>query len=152
MDSMVGYKNDKYQYFGTAAAKLDDAVNYIPARLSAQIMILASGIAGFDRKNARMIYKRDRYNHASPNSAHTEAVMAGALNIRLAGNAWYFGKLHEKPYIGDANREIEIEDIRRSHRILYGTAILSLIIFGAVRVAVLILLAATVYAPVYLML
>ena len=152
MDSMVGYKNDKYQYFGTAAAKLDDVVNYIPARLSAQIMILASGIAGFDSKNARMIYKRDRYNHASPNSAHTEAVMAGALNIRLAGNAWYFGKLHEKPYIGDANREIEIEDIRRSHRILYGTAVLSLIIFGAVRVAVLILLAVTVYASVYLML
>ena len=152
MDSMVGYKNDKYQYFGTAAAKLDDVVNYIPARLSAQIMILASGIAGFDSKNARMIYKRDRYNHASPNSAHTEAVMAGALNIRLAGNAWDFGKLHEKPYIGDANREIEIEDIRRSHRILYGTAVLSLIIFGAVRVAVLILLAVTVYASVYLML
>lgn len=147
MDSMVGYKNDKYQYFGTAAAKLDDVVNYIPARLSAQIMILASGLCGFDQKHARMVYRRDRYNHASPNSAHTEAVMAGALHIRLAGNAWYFGKLHEKPYIGDADREIEIEDIRRSHKILYGTAVLSLLIFGIVRMAVLVVLAMTIYAP-----
>lgn len=139
MDSMIGYKNDKYQYFGTAAAKLDDIVNFIPARISAWMMILASWILKYDGKNAKYIYKRDKRNHASPNSAHTEAVMAGALNIRLAGDAWYFGTLHKKPYIGDDNRPIEPEDIRHSHRILYGTAIASLIIFGVIRLAVQIL-------------
>lgn len=133
MDSMIGYKNDKYQYFGTAAAKLDDAVNFIPARISAWMMIFASWILKYDGKNAKYIYKRDKNNHASPNSAHTEAVMAGALNVRLAGDAWYFGVLHKKPYIGDDNRLIEPEDIRRSHRILYGTAITSLIVFGVIR-------------------
>ncbi len=133
MDSMIGYKNDKYQYFGTAAAKLDDAVNFIPARISAWMMIFASWILKYDGKNAKYIYKRDKNNHASPNSAHTEAVMAGALNVRLAGDAWYFGVLHKKPHIGDDNRLIEPEDIRRSHRILYGTAITSLIVFGVIR-------------------
>lgn len=136
MDSMIGYKNDKYQYFGTAAAKLDDVVNFIPARISACMMILASWISGYDGKNAKYIYKRDKGNHASPNAAHTEAVMAGALNIRLAGDAWYFGTLHKKPYIGDDNRPVETEDIRRSHRILYITAVGSLIVFGVIRMAV----------------
>lgn len=136
MDSMIGYKNDKYQYFGTAAAKLDDVVNFIPARISAWMMIFASWILKYDGKNAKYIYKRDKNNHASPNSAHTEAVMAGALNVRLAGDAWYFGVLHKKPYIGDDNRLIEPEDIRRSHRILYGTAITSLIVFGVIRLFV----------------
>ena len=102
MDSMVGYKNEKYLHFGRYAAKLDDIANYIPARISAWLMILASFFAGFDWKNAKKIFLRDRYNHASPNSAQTEAVMAGALDIQLAGNAFYFGKLYEKPTIGDA--------------------------------------------------
>lgn len=136
MDSMVGYKNDKYQYFGTAAARLDDVLNYIPARLSAWIMILAAYCVGMDGKNAAKIYKRDRYKHSSPNSAHTEAVMAGALRVQLAGDAWYFGKLHKKPYIGDPIRKVEIEDIPRSHRLMYATAVLSLISFGVVRLAV----------------
>ena len=127
MDSMVGYKNEKYQYFGTAAAKLDDIVNYIPARISAVIMIVAAYITGMDGKNAFRIFRRDRYNHKSPNSAQTEAVMAGALDVQLAGDAWYFGKLHKKPTIGDAIRKIEREDIRRSHTLLYMTAILALI-------------------------
>ena len=136
MDSMVGYKNEKYQYFGTAAARLDDVLNYIPARLSAWIMILASWCVGMNGKNAARIYLRDRYKHSSPNSAHTEAVMAGALEVQLAGDAWYFGKLHKKPFIGDPIRKIEIEDIPRSHKLMYATAILSVIVFGILRAAI----------------
>ena len=124
MDSMLGYKNEKYLYFGRTAAKLDDAVNYIPARISAWLMILAALLGGkdFDAKRAYRIYKRDRYNHASPNSAQTESVCAGALGIRLAGDASYFGKLVKKPYIGDACREVSPEDIRRVNRLMYLTA------------------------------
>lgn len=133
MDSMLGYKNDKYLYFGRCAAKLDDVVNYIPARVSGYLMVLATKFVGMDMKNAYKIFKRDRRNHASPNSAQTEAVMAGALNIQLAGNAYYFGKLYEKPTIGDPNRPVEIEDIPRSNQLLYATAILGLIIFVICR-------------------
>ena len=124
MDSMIGYKNEKYLYFGRTAAKLDDAVNYIPARISAWLMILAALLGGkdFDAKRAYRIYKRDRYNHASPNSAQTESVCAGALGIRLAGDASYFGKLVKKPHIGDACREVSPEDIRRVNRLMYLTA------------------------------
>lgn len=136
MDSMIGYNNDRYRYFGTVAARLDDVANYIPARLSALIMIAAAYLCGADGTQAWKIWKRDRRKHASPNSAQTESVMAGALDIRLAGNAWYFGKLHEKPYIGDPKRPVEPEDIRRSHQLMYMTAVLSVIIFGIVRWAV----------------
>ncbi|MGN1166122.1 MAG: adenosylcobinamide-phosphate synthase CbiB [Lachnospiraceae bacterium] len=136
MDSMVGYKNEKYLYFGTAAAKLDDAVNYIPARLSAWFMIGAAFLAKMDYKDAIRIYRRDRKNHKSPNAAQTEAVMAGALNVQLAGNAWYFGKLYEKPTIGDNLRPVEIDDIRRSHKLLYGTAVIGLIVFSFLKLSV----------------
>lgn len=124
MDSMIGYKNDRYLHFGRMAAKLDDIVNYLPARLSAWLMIAAAFLGGrsFDGKNAHRIYKRDRRNHASPNSAQTESVCAGALGVQLAGNASYFGKLLEKPVIGDALRPIEYEDIRRANRLMYLTA------------------------------
>jgi adenosylcobinamide-phosphate synthase len=98
-------------------------------------MILASGLAGFDMAGAFRIFKRDRYNHASPNSAQTEAVMAGALGVQLAGNAYYFGKLYKKPTIGDPIRAIEVEDIRRANRLLYATAILGMVVFLAVRIA-----------------
>lgn len=125
MDSMVGYKNERYLYFGRAAAKLDDVLNYIPARLSAWLMILVSFLLGMDWKNAVKIYRRDRYNHASPNSAHTEAVCAGALGLKLAGDAWYFGRLCKKKTIGDETRGAEPEDIRRACRLLYGTAVLA---------------------------
>lgn len=126
MDSMVGYKNEKYLYFGRAAAKLDDAVNYAPARLSAALMIAAAFLAGkdFDERRALMIYKRDRYKHASPNSAQTEAVMAGALGIRIAGDASYFGEIVKKPYIGDEVRAVEYEDIVRANKLLYLSAAL----------------------------
>ena len=137
MDSMVGYKNDKYLYFGRAAAKFDDVVNYIPARLSAILMIGAAACCGMDAANGWRIYKRDRYNHSSPNSAHTEAVTAGALHIQLAGNAFYFGKLYEKPTLGDPDRPVEYEDITRANRLLYGTAILALLVFGLVKGVVL---------------
>lgn len=137
MDSMVGYKNEKYINFGRYAAKLDDIVNYIPARISGWLMIAAAYLIGFDGKNAKKIYLRDRYNHASPNSAQTEAVMAGALNVQLAGNAYYFGKLYEKPTIGDANREIQYEDIKHANTLLYVSAFLGTIIFVFLRVAIL---------------
>jgi adenosylcobinamide-phosphate synthase len=124
MDSMVGYRNRRYEHFGTCAARLDDVMNYIPARLSALLMIAGTALCGMDAGNARRIWKRDRRKHASPNSAQTEAVMAGALRVRLAGDAQYFGEIHRKPYIGDDIRPIEAEDIRRSHRLLYLTSAL----------------------------
>lgn len=136
MDSMVGYKNDKYLYFGRVAAKLDDVVNFLPSRISALLMIAACTFTGLDRKNAFRIWKRDRFNHASPNSAQTEAVMAGALGVQLAGDAWYFGTLYKKKTMGDAQRHVEYEDIRRANRLLYGTAVLALIMFSAVRIVV----------------
>lgn len=126
MDSMIGYKNDKYLYFGRAAAKLDDAANYIPSRISAYLMILAAFLGGkdFDGKQAVKIYKRDRCKHASPNAAQMESVCAGALGLRLAGDASYFGKIVKKPYIGDALRKPEEEDIKKANRLMYLTAII----------------------------
>lgn len=125
MDSMVGYKNDRYMDFGRAAAKLDDVLNYIPARLSARLMIFSCLFLGkeYSYKEAKRIYLRDRYNHASPNSAHTESVCAGALGLELAGDASYFGKIVKKKTIGDKHRAIEAEDIKRANRLLYATAV-----------------------------
>ena len=125
MDSMIGYKNDQYFYFGKFAARLDDIVNYIPARISAYLMIIASCFLKLDYRNAWRIFKRDRYNHASPNSAQTESVCAGALDIQLAGDAYYFGKLYQKKTIGDPLRPIAYEDISLANRLLYGTAYLT---------------------------
>ena len=142
MDSMLGYKNDKYMYFGRFAARLDDVVNFIPARISAYLMIAAAFIGGrqFDGKNAYRIFKRDRFNHASPNSAQTESVCAGALRVQLAGDAVYFGMLVKKKYIGDGLREIEYEDIKRANRLMYITAFLCELLSVAVMSLVLILL------------
>lgn len=134
MDSMIGYKNEKYQYLGTAAAKLDDVVNFIPARISAMMMILSAFLCGMDGKGAFRIFKRDRYNHASPNSAQTESVMAGALGVQLAGDAWYFGVKHEKPTIGDAKRTVELLDIRRSNRLMYATTVLTALVVMGIRI------------------
>ncbi len=140
MDSMLGYKNDKYLYFGRIPARMDDIFNYIPARVTALFMIAASFLCGLDGKNAWRIYKRDRRKHASPNAAQTEAVCAGALRVRLAGDAVYFGKVYKKEFIGDALRPIQPEDIRRTGRLMYVTAFLLLIVFGAVKYALLILI------------
>lgn len=139
MDSMLGYKNDKYMYFGRFAARLDDVVNFIPARISAYLMIIAAFIGGrqFDGRNAYRIFKRDRFNHASPNSAQTESVCAGALRVQLAGDAVYFGKLVKKKYIGDGLREIEYEDIKRANRLMYITAFLCELLSVAVMSLVL---------------
>ena len=134
MDSMIGYKNEKYADIGRFAAKLDDVLNYIPSRLTALVMILSAYILGMNGKNAYRIWRRDRRNHESPNSAQTESVCAGALEIRLAGDAYYFGELHRKPYIGDDIRPIENEDIRRANRLMYLTSVIILIISSALRV------------------
>lgn len=133
MDSMVGYKNDKYMYFGTAAAIFDDVVNFIPARLSAIFMIAAAKIRGMDAKGALRIFKRDRFNHASPNSAQTESVMAGALDVQLAGPAYYFGVLHEKKTIGDDIRPIEREDIPRANDLMCMTSLVGIVLLGVVK-------------------
>ena len=139
MDSMLGYKNDKYLYFGRIPAKMDDVFNYIPARVTALFMIVAAFFCGMDGKNAWRIYRRDRRKHASPNAAQTEAVCAGALRVRLAGDAVYFGKLYKKEFIGDSLRPIEPEDIKRTGRLMYVTAVLMLIVFGAVKYIVIML-------------
>ncbi len=133
MDSMIGYKNERYLDFGRFAAKLDDCMNYLPSRLSALLMIIMARPCGLDRKKAYRIWKRDRRKHASPNSAQTEAVMAGALHVRLAGNAYYFGKLYEKPTIGDDLRPIEPGDILLSHRLLSAASVLMFLLALIVR-------------------
>ena len=128
LDSMIGYKNDKYIDFGKFAARLDDIASFIPARISAYLMIVASYILKLDSRGAYNIYKRDRYNHSSPNSAHTEAVAAGALGIQLAGDAYYFGKLYKKPTIGNMSRRIELNDILIVNKLLYVTSFLCFIV------------------------
>ena len=131
MDSMVGYKNDRYLYFGRCAARLDDAANFIPSRLAGIMLILAAYLGNFSGKDAKRIFLRDRKKHASPNSAQTESAAAGALQIQLAGNAYYFGKLHEKQFIGDPIREIQVEDIRRMNKLMYLASIMSAVLFTA---------------------
>lgn len=156
MDSMVGYKNERYLYFGRYAARMDDALNYIPARISAVLMVASAfllgigkkkrdgaqkeenlgnrfGFTGYDGREAWRIFRRDRMRHASPNAAQTEAACAGALGIRLAGDAWYFGKLYHKETLGDDTRRIEPEDIKRAGRLMDITAILTLLVFGGIR-------------------
>lgn len=129
MDSMVGYKNDTYLYFGRCAAKLDDLANLLPARVCGLMMILASFLAGFNGPGAWRIFCRDRYNHLSPNSAMTESVVAGALGVQLGGDHFYFGKLVHKDTIGDDLRPVVADDIKAANKILYWTAVLTLAVF-----------------------
>lgn len=133
MDSMLGYKDEKYLYIGRVAAKADDMFNYLPARISALLMTAAAFLTGMDGKQAWKIFRRDRYNHASPNSAQTEAVCAGALRIQLAGDAYYFGKRYPKKTIGDPLQEVTPEAIPKAVRLLYGTAVLAMLVFGGAR-------------------
>lgn len=128
LDSMIGYTNEKYADIGRFSAKTDDFLNFVPSRITAVLMIFSAKILGLDSKNALKIWRRDRRNHASPNSAQTEAVCAGALGIRLAGDAYYFGKLHKKPFIGDNTRNIENEDIVRVNKLMYTTSFITLIL------------------------
>ena len=126
LDSMIGYKNDAYLHFGRFAARQDDLWNFLPARISGVAMVLVAYLLGFDGKNAARIFCRDRLSHKSPNSAHTEAACAGARDIQLAGDAYYFGVLNHKPTIGDPLRPVEAEDIPRAGRLMNGTAVLIL--------------------------
>lgn len=123
MDSMLGYKNNKYKEFGFFSAKLDDYVNYAPARLTGGILMPFSAmICGFDYKKSLEIYQRDKMNHSSPNSGHPEAAVAGALGIQFGGETSYFGKVHEKPTIGDKLKDFEIEDIKKNIKLMYGAS------------------------------
>ena len=132
LDSMVGYKNEKYMDFGKFSAKVDDAVNFIPARITGILIVLASMILGYDYKNSLKIFLRDRKNHSSPNSAHSEASVAGALGVQFGGKVSYFGKEINKPTIGDKIKDFELEDIRKNIRIMYVTSFLSLVIFSLI--------------------
>lgn len=142
MDSMVGYKNDRYIDFGRAAARVDDALGFIPSRFAALCMVVAAPLAGLSAKGAWRIWRRDRFNHASPNSAQTESAMAGALGVRLAGDAVYFGKLVKKPTMGDSLRPIERSDVARANRLMTIASVLALAVSGMLRAAIV----ATVFA------
>lgn len=135
MDSMIGYRNERYRYLGTCAARLDDAANFIPSRISALFMVGASFLLGLDGKNAWKIYRRDRHNHKSPNAAQTEAVMAGTLQVQLAGDAWYFGELYKKPTIGDPIRPVRREDIPLACRLEYAAVILQFLVMAGIKAA-----------------
>ena len=140
MDSMLGYVEMPYKNIGLVPAKMDDVMNFIPSRLSALIMLFAGWLLKLNVKNGWKVFRRDRFNHASPNSAQTESVCAGLLGLRLAGDAWYHGELHKKKFIGDALREIEYEDIQRACRLLYVTAVLSLILFCGLKLLFLVVI------------
>lgn len=136
MDSMLGYIDPPYRDIGFVPAKADDAANFIPARLSAILMLISGAILRLDIKNGLKIFKRDRKNHKSPNSAQTESVCAGLLGVQLAGPAYYRGVLHDKPYIGDPIRNITPDDIKKSCRLLYATAALAFVLFTGLRALV----------------
>ena len=137
MDSMLGYKNQKYLYFGRAAARLDDVANYLPSRLAGLLWIAAAALTGSSARGAWKIWRRDRRNHASPNSAQTESACAGALGVQLAGPAYYFGEYYDKPTIGDALRPVEPKDILRANRMMYAESLLALVLGIALRLLVL---------------
>ncbi len=136
MDSMIGYKNDRYRHFGTVAARTDDMLNFVPARLSGALMCVVAGAVGLDGPRAWKVFRRDRLAHTSPNAGHTEAACAGALDVRLAGPNRYGGVLVDKPYLGDDVRPVEPRDIARANRLMTATATAALGLFAAVGFAV----------------
>lgn len=140
MDSMIGYKNDKYLDFGRAAARLDDVCNFVPSRLAALLMVCVCPFLGFDAGGAWRIWRRDWSLSTSPNSGQTEAACAGALGLRLLGDAFYFGKLVHKPAVGDDTRAIEVADIARANRLMLAASAAMLLLTCAVRWAILMLL------------
>lgn len=137
LDSMVGYKNEKYKYFGWASAKIDDLANFIPARLTAVLIIFASMLLRYDYKNSFNITLRDRKNHSSPNCGYPEAAVAGALRVQLGGTNIYFGESVYKPTIGDKIRELEFEDINRTITIMYVASFLGICLFGLIKYGIL---------------
>lgn len=136
-DSMIGYKNEKYKWFGTFGARLDDFCNFLPSRISALLLVDSAWLCGFNWKNALKIWKRDRRCHHSPNSAQTESAVAGALEIQLAGDAVYGGVVKTKPTIGDSLREIEMSDIKRANKLMTVAAVWGLFWMTAVKVVIL---------------
>ena len=136
MDSMVGYQNERYLHFGRGAAKLDDAANYLPARLAALMLVAVAFLLGEDGKNAFRIWRRDRRKHASPNSAQTESAMAGALGVKLAGPASYFGKQVDKPWIGDGLGEVSPRDILRANRLMLVGSTMCLLLLAGARIII----------------
>lgn len=139
MDSMIAYKNERYRWFGTAAARLDDIINFIPARLTGLLMVAAAGVCRFDAANAWRILCRDRLKHASPNSAHAEAACAGALNVQLAGPASYEGRIEQKLFLGDPLRPVENADISRAHKLLFVTATFAFLFVLLLRILVVVI-------------
>ena len=135
-DSMVGYKNEKYMDFGKFSAKLDDVANFIPARITGILIVIASMILGYDYKNSLKIFIRDRKNHSSPNSGHAEAGVAGALGVQFGGRVSYFGKEVDKPVIGDKIKNFELEDIKKNIKIMYATSFLSLVLFSVISLGI----------------
>ena len=135
-DSMVGYKNEKYMDFGKFSAKLDDVANFIPARITGILIVIASMILGYDYKNSLKIFIRDRKNHSSPNSGHAEAGVAGALGVQFGGRVSYFGKEVDKPVIGDKIKDFELEDIKKNIKIMYAASFLSLVVFSVISVGI----------------
>ena len=135
-DSMVGYKNEKYMDFGKFSAKLDDVANFIPARITGILIVIASMILGYDYKNSLKIFIRDRKNHSSPNSGHAEAGVAGALGVQFGGKVSYFGKEVDKPVIGDKTKDFELEDIKKNIKIMYATSFLSLVLFSVISLGI----------------
>ena len=135
-DSMVGYKNEKYMDFGKFSAKLDDVANFIPARITGILIVIASMILGYDYKNSLKIFIRDRKNHSSPNSGHAEAGVAGALGVQFGGKVSYFGKEVDKPVIGDKTKDFELEDIKKNIKIMYAASFLSLVMFSVISLGI----------------
>ena len=135
-DSMVGYKNEKYMDFGKFSAKLDDVANFIPARMTGILIVIASMILGYDYKNSLKMFIRDRKNHSSPNSGHAEAGVAGALGVQFGGRISYFGKEVDKPVIGDKTNDFELEDIKKNIKIMYAASFLSLIVFSVISLGI----------------
>ncbi len=136
MDSMVGYKSEKYLHFGRAAARLDDAANYVPSRLAALLWIAAAALTGHDARGAFRIWRRDAELHASPNAGQTECACAGALGVQLGGEAWYFGRRYEKSTLGDALRPCEPEDVPRANGMMFAAGTLALALFSTIRFAI----------------
>lgn len=136
LDSMVGYKNDEFLYFGRFSARMDDIWNFIPARLSGLLFVVGAKPAGLDMSGAWHCFRRDRLKHASPNSAQTESACAGALGVQLAGNAYYFGKLYQKPTLGDALRPIEPEDIVRTNGLMMWASVFAVVLLCVLRAAI----------------
>ena len=140
LDSMVGYKNEKYLYFGRFSAYTDDVFNYIPSRITALAMILGAGLTSMSGKNSWRMWRRDKNKHLSPNSGHLESACAGALGVQLGGDACYFGKLYKKNTLGDDLRPIEADDIRKSITLMYAASVIMLALAESVRTAIVMLI------------